>query len=381
MKQFALWATLVGVWVTAAPALAAVPDVLPLQGVLTDGTGTPVVDGVYTVSFALYPSADASTAVWTESWPPAGIDCATSPEACVTTHGGVFQLLLGHHVSLGPQLFQTHPDLHLGISIEGEPQLPRTPFGSTAYAFHAATAADAATLEGFSALDFEPAGGGVEAVAQHEAAVPHLSPEQHAALTGGAGTNADALHTHTSLSVQVSSGPPHACGPNDIGGIYLDSADEQLHLCTVSGWVSGQGPPGPPGGSNVVHTTSSTVYSLGSDWAATDIAVTITPSTSTPRLLVMASVQAYTFANTSNGVGLLRITRDGVALPGTTVSQHTGYAGANDHGDVITLMTVDLPPGPGPYTYAVEARSAQGTFSLNQISGQTTSSNIIAQEL
>ena len=160
MKRFTVWMMGAALCAAAWPSLAAVPDVMPLQGVLRDSTGTPVVDGVYAVSFALYPSADAITAVWTETWPPPGTDCAASPDACVTTYAGVFQLLLGRHVSLSPELFLSHQDLHLGISIEGEPELPRAPFGTTAYTFHAATAADAATLGGFSALDFEPAGGG-----------------------------------------------------------------------------------------------------------------------------------------------------------------------------------------------------------------------------
>ncbi|MDP6944317.1 MAG: hypothetical protein QF464_09230, partial [Myxococcota bacterium] len=224
MKQVTVWLMVAGMCAMARPSVAAVPDVLPLQGVLRDSTGTPVVDGVYGVAFALYPSAGATEPVWTESWPPSGTDCAASTDACVTTYAGVFQLLLGRHEPLSSALFLSYQDLHLGISIEGEPELPRAPFGSTAYAFHAATAEEASTLEGFSALDFEPAGGGAEAVAQHEAAVDHLSADDYATLTGGADSHADALHTHTSLSVRVSDGPPHPCEVDDVGGLYLDSA-------------------------------------------------------------------------------------------------------------------------------------------------------------
>ena len=56
-------------------------------------------------------------------------------------------------------------------------------------------------------------------------------------------------------------------------------AGGRRQLGTGAGWVAGQGPPGPPGGGNVAHTTSSTADSLGPDWVTTDIAVTITPAT------------------------------------------------------------------------------------------------------
>ena len=97
-------------------------------------------------------------------------------------------------------------------------------------------------------------------------------------------------------------------------------------------------------------------------------------------VLVLASVQAYTFGFDSNGIGLLRIARDGTPLTGSTVAQHTGYANASDHANTMTLMALDQPGSSGPFTYAVQAKQKDGTFSLNKVSGQSPHSNIIAQE-
>jgi hypothetical protein len=147
-----------------------------------------------------------------------------------------------------------------------------------------------------------------------------------------------------------------------------------------------QGPPGPPGPAGspgegaLVHAASSTPYDLTDSWTTTDITVTLQPTGPLSKILVIASVQGYGFGGNSNSVGLLRLARNGSPLPGTTVSQHTGFSGSNDHANTMTLLTVDQPSGTGPFTYAVQARSAEGIFQLNLVTGQETTSNIVAQE-
>ncbi|GMV43869.1 MAG: hypothetical protein AMXMBFR64_55850 [Myxococcales bacterium] len=123
----------------AAPALAAPPPVMPLQGVLRDNAGLPVAEGVFSVTFALYGQQVGGSPVWTESWPPAGQTCQGAPTSCLGVKDGTFHVLLGTHAPLDPALFSAAP-LWLGMTVESDPELPRRPLGSTAYALHAATA-------------------------------------------------------------------------------------------------------------------------------------------------------------------------------------------------------------------------------------------------
>lgn len=126
----------------AGVARADVPALLPTQGLLLDNAGLPVSDGQYYVTFSLYGAASGGSPLWSESWPPAGVDCAT-PGACVATQGGAFALLLGSHQPLSPALFATAPELWLGIRVELDPELPRRRVATSAYAFRAASAASA----------------------------------------------------------------------------------------------------------------------------------------------------------------------------------------------------------------------------------------------
>jgi len=158
--------------------------------------------------------------------------------------------------------------------------------------------------------------------------------------------------------------------------------DDLLTVDDVGLLTGPEGPPGPSGASgNVVHHVSDTEFNLGGDWETTDIAVEIVPVNTSSKFLVLASVQAYTFGGNSNGIGLLRLARDGVALAGTQVSLHTGFTGSNDLANTVKLMTLDIPVGPGPFLYSVQARSSTGIFQLNKVSGVDTFSNIVVQEL
>ncbi|MBI5479544.1 MAG: collagen-like protein, partial [Deltaproteobacteria bacterium] len=50
----------------AATAHAAAPQIIPLQGVLTDASGTPISTAVV-VQFYLYPAQTGGSALWTET--------------------------------------------------------------------------------------------------------------------------------------------------------------------------------------------------------------------------------------------------------------------------------------------------------------------------
>lgn len=124
---------------SASSVALAVPLKTPLQGVIQDNAGQPVADGAFSVTFALYPSADDVDPVWSEAWPPGGADCLADPTGCVNVSGGLFTVDLGTHAPLEPTLFAAG-ELWLGVSVEGEPELSRRPLGSAPYAIYAATA-------------------------------------------------------------------------------------------------------------------------------------------------------------------------------------------------------------------------------------------------
>lgn len=120
----------------AQPARAAAGTV-PVQGVVRDHTGTPVAEGAFRMTFRLYEGAEAETALWSESHPPdESVDCSASPEACVAVRDGVFTARLGSTAEDGEggptlaEVVRSHESLWLGVSVEGEPELPRRPLDS-----------------------------------------------------------------------------------------------------------------------------------------------------------------------------------------------------------------------------------------------------------
>ena len=78
---------------------AAVPLLMPTQGVLRDNAGQPVGGESFEMTFAIYDLAADGDPVWTETWPPGGADCVAEPAGCVPVTGGVFSLMLGMHMS------------------------------------------------------------------------------------------------------------------------------------------------------------------------------------------------------------------------------------------------------------------------------------------
>lgn len=140
----------VAVLLTAAPA-PVVAETLPVQGVVRDNAGTPVPEGAFRMTFRLYAGANASDPVWKETHPSTEDDCegADSDTQCVEVHQGVFTARLGATEPEGQpsltSLFAEHETLWLGVSVEGEPELPRRPLGASGWAL-AASHAEQASL-------------------------------------------------------------------------------------------------------------------------------------------------------------------------------------------------------------------------------------------
>ncbi|MEC9071434.1 MAG: hypothetical protein VX938_03605, partial [Myxococcota bacterium] len=84
-------ALMLGLVCLLVPAVAgAVPLEVPVQGLLRDNAGVPVVEDVFQVTFALYGQAEGGEVLWTESWPAGEGDCLVDPTGCVHVTAGTF---------------------------------------------------------------------------------------------------------------------------------------------------------------------------------------------------------------------------------------------------------------------------------------------------
>jgi len=112
------------------PARGQIPRTIPYAGVLTDSLGNPKPDGLYVVTFRLYPDSVSGLPVWTEIKE-------------VSLRRGLFHTQLGDQSSLSPSLFSSRR--WLGIKFGVDPELsPRVPLGSVPYSFLAQRADTAA---------------------------------------------------------------------------------------------------------------------------------------------------------------------------------------------------------------------------------------------
>ena len=132
----------------AAPmvATAAVPTTMQVDGVLMAQGGGAVVDGPYKLTFALWDAATDGAKLWSET-----VD--------VGIGGGRFVATLGAGAALDPKLLASGK-VWLGVAVGLDPELPRRPLSSGAYALRAAIA-DAVECSGCvtaTALGFNYAG-------------------------------------------------------------------------------------------------------------------------------------------------------------------------------------------------------------------------------
>jgi hypothetical protein len=111
-------------------AFADVPQLINVQGKLTNAAGEPVADGDYNVEFAIYTVPTSRTAEWTET-------------RTVTVADGLFSIALGEVSPMSLELFENE-ELYLGIQVEGDPEMtPRQRLTTAPYAFAVAGSAAA----------------------------------------------------------------------------------------------------------------------------------------------------------------------------------------------------------------------------------------------
>ncbi len=104
----------------------------PYQGRLTDTSGNPI-NATQAMTFRLYNVTSGGTALWTEFWPS------------VNASEGLFNVLLGSTTPIPQTVFTENTNLWLGIQVGSDTEMsPRVQVGSTPFARHALSIADAA---------------------------------------------------------------------------------------------------------------------------------------------------------------------------------------------------------------------------------------------
>jgi len=121
-----LAALVAGLWAT--PADAAVPGTFKVQGALQATGGGAVADGKYNLTFRLYNVPTGGTAVWPEG------------PVSLTVANGSFRHVLGVAKPVAAALLGNLSNPWLGVTVSGEPELPRQRVQSTLWAHKAGVA-------------------------------------------------------------------------------------------------------------------------------------------------------------------------------------------------------------------------------------------------
>jgi hypothetical protein len=99
------------------------PQLVNVQGLLTDSSDEPIADGTYEVTFAIYDVENGGSALWTET-------------RSVSTEDGLFTIILGETDPLTESVF-TNSELWLGITVSGDTEMtPRQRLTSVPYALN-----------------------------------------------------------------------------------------------------------------------------------------------------------------------------------------------------------------------------------------------------
>lgn len=106
----------------AAPAMAAVPELLSYQGVLTNSAGVVVPDGSYSITFKIYDVAAGGSALWQET-----------DDVQVTK--GIFNAILGTQTSLIALKFDT--TYYISLTVAGGSELDRQRLTASPYSLNA----------------------------------------------------------------------------------------------------------------------------------------------------------------------------------------------------------------------------------------------------
>lgn len=126
-----------------------VPQLITVQGLLTNSGGSPLPNAEYSVVFSIYDVPSGGSALWNES-------------RLVGTTDGIFTILIGSDTPIPGSIFWINT-LFLGIRIESDPEMtPRQRLVTSPYSFHTKHADTAAyAITAGSAGGWVDAGGSV----------------------------------------------------------------------------------------------------------------------------------------------------------------------------------------------------------------------------
>jgi hypothetical protein len=122
MKKIAI-AMMMSLMMVAGAGWAAAPQLVPIQGMLTDTDDVPI-DGEVSAVFSIYTSEVGGSAFWTEI-------------QRVRVTRGFFTAYMGDINVLDLVTFRDYGDLWLGIQIESDPEMQRVMLGTNPFAAYA----------------------------------------------------------------------------------------------------------------------------------------------------------------------------------------------------------------------------------------------------
>ncbi len=226
----------------AGPAGGSVPGLISYQGFLADGSGDPVADGSYPMTFAIYDAASGGTLIWQES------------QSSVAVGGGYFSVMLGSGscttgCPLGADTFSS-ATRYLQTSVDtgsGLTTFPRQQLATAPYALQSEQAQSAP----WSGLTGVPAGfaDGIDDVggAQYENVIT-------VAKSGG-----DYTSVVDALAAVSNPGPDNRYLVRVMPGVYTESS-----LVTIEAYVHVRG-----SGPNATVITANRTSAAPSNAAAT----------------------------------------------------------------------------------------------------------------
>jgi hypothetical protein len=226
-------------WILLASsfALADVPELIPVQGVLTDPEGK-AIEGLVDVHFSLYSSENAATPVWSENY---------DGNNQVYVDQGFFTVYLGSLIGLPVGLIVDSSELWMGISVADDAEMDRVRLAAVPFAIECRQIGDLeaehiqpkVNIGGDTSLGFCGAGQVVQGIDPHTGAISCVS-DQIASTSEGvvsvSGLTPIATYDdgNGNITVEVSVGvgaDDVAAGNHTHGGEYIPYA-----TCT-SGYV------------------------------------------------------------------------------------------------------------------------------------------------
>jgi hypothetical protein len=234
----------------ASGAQATVPELVPVQGVLTDGVGD-FIDGATDMVFAIYDSETAVSAIYTESH--------TGGDA-IDVDEGFFTVYLGSITAIDPSVLAAASELWLGVTVGTDAEMNRTQLASVPYALEALTCERVGALtetdinNNFLPSSYTPAWGDLTGVPagfadgtddegfSTEAELTALLDDNYAA----AGHNHDAAYapiSHNHDAAYVNEGQANSITTSMITNGTIDGADLEANFTytgdmTVTGTMS-----------------------------------------------------------------------------------------------------------------------------------------------